>query len=781
MGDPFIRGEGDPERTRRLTERLRHAWARVRDAMGVGDPGDPPPRDRDPSLSASLHRVGLVALIIGLCAALIATVTLPGAALIGRVVRGVAAKLEGGPSVGEIAFQIAQRSVVYAAGGEVIATLAGEENRMIVRLADVPAITQHAVIAIEDARFYEHHGVDMSGLVRALFSNIEAGEVRQGGSTITQQLVKNVIVGTQKTLDRKIREAQYAVALEKERSKREILELYLNEAYFGEGVYGIGTAAEFYFGKEVSKLTLAESALLAGIIRAPERYDPFSNRRAALARRNLVLDRMADLRSITRAQAEQAKREPIGASRNPLPKPVEPYFLEFVKQQILDDARFGAARTERAQALFQGGLKIHTTLDLKLQTAAKEAVAAVLTSPKDPAAALVSVEPATGAVKAMVGGTDFEKAKYNLAVQGKRQPGSSFKPFTMVAALEAGVPPGYTLDTPSPVEITDQTGQVWKVQNYSHRGEGIMSMRRATELSVNSFYAQLINKVGPQKVVDLAAKLGIASELKPYLSLALGTLEVSPYEMASAYATLANGGVRCRPYAIARVLDAAGKTVVRNEPDCTRTLDAAIAAQANAILQGVIDRGTGRRNATIGRPAAGKTGTTDEYTDAWFTGHTPQFATAVWMGYPESRKRKLFNIHGYRQVFGGSLPAMIWARFMKFAHRGLPVVPFPPPPPPLTGVVPSVVGQPSEEAKAAVEAAGFTVRLKTVAHSFAPGVVAAQSPAAGTELEAGSMVTLSVSDGSLAGEPEPPPTPTPEPSPSASPSPSPEPSPTESP
>ena len=763
----MIRGEYDPERIKRLTEPFRRAWTRVRLAMGPDEPDAPPP-PTDPTATGRAHRIVLVALVIALSSALIAVVSIPGAALVGRLARGVASKLEGGPAgLQGVSFKIAQRSVVYAAGGEVLATLAGEENRTFVPLDRVPDITQKAVLAIEDAHFYEHHGVSFSSLFRAMFANVEAGDVRQGGSTITQQLVKNIIVGNERSVDRKIREAQYAIALEKEKSKREILELYLNETYFGEGVYGIGTAAEYYFGKRVERLSLAESALLAGVIRAPERDGPFASKPRALNRRNLVLERMADLGYIPRAEAATAKALPLTFSRHPLPKPVEPYFIEFVKDQILDNPLFGETRADRAQALFQGGLRIHTTLDLKLQKAASEAVSKVLTSPSDPAAALVSIEAATGKVKAMVGGSDFEKNKYNLAVQGKRQAGSSFKPFTMIAALEAGISPGYTLDTPSPVQITDASnGQVWKVENYSHRNEGIMNLRRATELSVNSYYAQLINKVGPQKVVDVAHKLGITSELKPYLSLALGTFEVSPYEMASAYATLANNGVRCTPFAVERVGDANNKTLLRNDPACEQQLDPKIAAQADAILLGVIDRGTGRRNGRLGRPAGGKTGTTDDYKDAWFSGFTRQYATAVWMGYPKDRKRPLYNIHGYARMCGGCLPAIIWGRYMKAAHQGLPVLTFPAAPSVVTVAVPGVTGRPFDEAKATLEAAGFSVTRRTIASSLAPGIVARQDPPANASVEGGSMITLFVSDGTGSGappEPEPEPEPTDQP------------------
>jgi len=760
----MIRGEYDPNKMARLREQAGRAWARVRGAMGADDPSAPPP-PKDATTVGRVHRAGLVVLIVGICAALIAVLTIPAAALIGKLTRGVAAKLDGGPRGLEgVSFKIAQRSVVFAAGGEVIATLAGEENRTYVPLDRVPEIAQRAVLAIEDAHFYEHHGVSMTGLFRAVFANVEAGGVRQGGSTITQQLVKNIIVGNQRSIDRKIREAQYAVALEKEKTKREILELYLNETYFGAGVYGIGTAAEYYFGKRVEKLTLPEAALLAGIIRAPEIYGPFADKQKALDRRNLVLDRMATLGFVARGDADAAKATPLRYGRHPIPKPVEPYFLEYVKGRILDDPTFGATRADRERALFQGGLKIYTTLDLKLQRAASDAVSKVLTSKKDPAAAMVSIEAATGKVKAMVGGSDFNKNKYNLAVQGKRQAGSAFKPFTLIAALESGISPGFTLDTPSPITLTDASGQVWTTQNYSHKREGIMNMRRATELSVNSFFAQLINKVGPQKVVDVAHKLGITSELKPYLSLALGTFEVSPYEMASAYSTLANNGVHCAPYGIDRIVDAAGKTVVQNEPQCTQVLDPKIAAQTDGILQGVIERGTGRTNGQIGRPACGKTGTTDSYKDAWFAGFTPQFATVVWIGYPKDRTRPLFNIHGYAKVFGGSLPAMIWNRYMRAAHAGLPILKFPAPPPVVKAVVPDVTGKTLEEAKAILDAGGFSVRPRTYASSLAPGVIATQNPAPGTEVEAGAMVSVYVSDGSLSeGPPTPEPTPSPEP------------------
>ncbi|MGH2830306.1 MAG: penicillin-binding protein, partial [Actinomycetota bacterium] len=653
------------------------------------------------------------------------------------------------------------RSVIVSTNGEPIATLTGEENRRIVPLAQIAPIARNAVLAIEDARFYEHNGIDGSSLLRALFANAKAGRVREGGSTITQQLVKNVLVGSERTIDRKLREAQYAIALEKQlKSKSRILELYLNETYFGDGVYGIETAAEYYFGTPAAKLTTVQAALLAGLIAAPERYNPLTRPRTALARRSTVLRRMAGERFITREEADRLDKAPLGVSKHPLPKPVEPYFVDFIKKQILEDSRLGTP-AERERALFQGGLRIETTLDLRLQKAAREAVDSVLNLPKDPAGALVSVEPTTGMVRAMVGGKDFNTEQYNLAIGNNRQAGSVMKPFVMTAALNEGVSPGLTLDTPSPLFTTDELGRPWRPRNYSGRGEGLMSMRRATELSVNTYFVQLIKLIGPQKAVDMAVKLGITSKLEPYSSLALGTFGVSPYEMSSAYGTLANGGVACRPFTIRRVVAANGKELARNDPSCKRVIDSTVVAQATNLLEGVILRGTGRRNGQIGRPVAGKTGTTDDYTDAWFIGYTRQFATAVWLGFPESTKRGLHNIHGLPDVFGGSLPAQIWNKYMKVAHKDLPVLAFPAPPAAERVPVPDVLGRPRDEALPIIKAAGFTVRTAIVAGTQAPGIVISQNPGPGTIAEKGTLIEIQVSDGTGSTYPSPTPTATP--------------------
>jgi len=731
--------------------RLPRSWSewreRMRDAWRFGEHVSPPMvLGGDLALRAVLLMV--VAVLTG---ALVALFAAPGIGIIGKTVGAVTDKfdVETGSAVLP---NIAQRSVVVDRNGKVLATLAGEENRKFVPLRQIPRRARNAVIAVEDTQFYQHHGVDLAGLVRATLLNFRSGSVRQGGSTITQQLVKNTLVGTERTLERKIKEAKLAVELEKTMTKDEILELYLNETYFGNGVYGMGTAAEFYFGRPAKKMPLAQSALLAGLIKAPESYEPLDNPEAARARRTTVLRRMLDEQMITSEQYERANAAKLGAEAHDLPGGKSPYFVEFVKLRILEDDRFGESREERARALFQGGLRIETTLDLGLQDEARDASEGVLNLKDDPASALVSIDPKTGGVVAMVGGEDFEESKFNLAVQALRQPGSTFKPVTMVAALEAGITPTHTLNTPSPLKVQDPgTGRTIKVHNYDRVGHGLLDMRRATELSVNTYYMQLIQEVGPAEVVDAARRLGVRAELDPVLSLALGTLGVPPLEMASAYATLANNGVHCEPFAITRVTGADGSTIIRNEPKCERTISASVAAAATQILRGVPERGTGRANGQIGRPVTGKTGTTDEYTDSWYAGYTPQFATVVWIGFPESTERSLYNIHGLAKVFGGSLPAMIWSQYMRAAHEGLPVEDFPKPPRIGRAEVPDVRGMTFAEARDVLEGKGFTVQRTFVTHHRARGTVLGQDPSAGTRVTKGSVISLRVSNG--AGEP----------------------------
>ncbi len=559
-------------------------------------------------------------------------------------------------------------SVVYASNGySVLAVLRGEESRVLVKDGQIAPIMKQAIVAVEDKRFYEHNGVDVRGIGRALWQDVRNQGLVEGGSTITQQFVKNAYVRNERTIARKVREAALAWQLEQRWSKQRILTAYLNTIYFGNGAYGILQAARAYFEKSAYELTLPEAALLAGLPTDPARYDPVQHPAAARARRSYVLAQLEEQGKITHGERRLAERSPLPRPedvRLPGTQGPAPYFVNYVKDQLV--AKFGAER------VFGGGLAVTTTIDLKLQEQASRAISKVLTDPDGPAAALVAIDPRTGAVRAMVGGTNFHKSQFNLATQAERQPGSAFKPIVLATAFRRGVSPLTRFDS-KPVVI-DAGDRFWRVTNYEGSYLGRVDLTRATISSDNSVYAQLTELVGPKAIVDTAHRLGIRSDLPAYFSIGLGAVAVNPLDMARAYATLANDGLRIdgsltgdRPRVIEQVGSRRGDKVRMNTPVRKRVLDEGQDRLLTSILESVVQIGTGRRADIPGVPIAGKTGTTDNYGDAWFVGYTPELVTAVWVGYPNALRPMTTEFHG-RPVAGGTLPALIWKEFTTAAR-----------------------------------------------------------------------------------------------------------------
>jgi penicillin-binding protein 1A len=678
----------------------------------------------------------------------------------------------------------AQSSMVFAGDGSLLTVLHAEENREEIPYERIPTTLRDAIIAIEDERFWDHRGVDLRAVLRAFRANTEAASIAQGASTITQQLVKNTLLDTEQTLERKVQEASLAWQLERRFTKERILELYLNTIYFGNGAYGVQMAARSYFGKSVDQLTLAESAMLAGLIRSPNEANPFTDPTAATARRDVVVEKMRSLGMIDEATATAARAEPLVVVPRVTPleqRYVGGHFVEEVKQFVLDDRRFGPSRTARRDLLFSGGLRIYTTLDVGLQAAAEAAVAEVLPDPAtDPEVAIVAVEPSTGYVRAMVGGRDFfgasAQAKYNLAMGRGRQTGSAFKPFVLAAALEQGIP--LTTAFPAPGHLTLDYGaaEPWEVDNYGEGGsDAPVDLVEGTVKSYNTLYAQLILRVGMQTAVDTAADLGIATHLDPFPSAVLGTNLVRPLDMAAAYATFANRGVRVPPTMVTRITTADGTVLYERRHTQERVLDADLADTVTSVLRQVIERGTGTA-AQFGRPAAGKTGTSQEWKNAWFCGYTPQLSAAVWVGFPGETELSMTPPLTPIRVTGGSYPARIWQAFMRAALAEVPPVEFVAPPtttttvaaalpaltepgvtvPPGPGgggggggtgeqdVVPNEAGLPDDEAVATLGA--YDLRAQRV-DVKAPGPkdrVLSQSPNAGSRVPSGSVVTLEV-------------------------------------
>ncbi len=658
-----------------------------------------------------------------------------------------------------------ERSVIYAADGSVLATVYLDENRRIVQLENVAQVAQSAVLAIEDDGFYEHGALDFPGLMRAALKDLASGEIEQGASTITQQLVKNVLIDVpSQTFARKFQEAALAIRVERRYTKDEILEMYLNEVYFGNGAYGIGTASQTYFRKPPSKLTLPEAALLAGVIRAPGLYDPVTNADSALRRRDVVIDRMLQLGLIGERKAERAKASGLGLAPDagPPEQKVEPFFVSYIRQLVLDDVNgefdaFGKTYEQRVRTLYQGGLRIYTTLQPEWQDYAQEAVDASTYIQPDagPDTSLVSVDTRSGAIRAMLSGKNYRRDQLDLVWHGTRQVGSAFKPFTLVTAFREGFPPGKVYSSKSPqCGLEGWISASGCVSNAEPVGDaGYMDLWSATENSVNVVFAQLALDVGPEHIVETAHDMGITSPLDAVPSITLGVEEVSTLDMASAYGTLANDGIHCKPFAVARVEqpreNGGFETLYKHRAQCEQVIDPEIAHLVTAMLERVVCCGTGTAAGGIGRPVAGKTGTAQDYTNVYFAGYTPQVATAVWVGFP-SGQIPMDDYFG-SSVFGGTVAAPIWHAFMVKAMQDYPVEGFEAPPAPARGHIPDVVGMRSEEAQQALAEANFTPIVEKVLSFETVNMVLAQSPGGGSSAVLGSAVTIQVSNGR--GEP----------------------------
>jgi len=554
---------------------------------------------------------------------------------------------------------------VYAANGSLLGSIPAEKNRQPVALSQMSPWMAKATVAIEDRRFYRHGGVDYKGIVRAAIRDLRAGKVVQGGSTITQQLVRNLYISRQRTFKRKIKEACLAIKLARNKSKDWILGSYMNAVYYGNHAYGIEAAAQTYFSRRARTLTLDQSALLAGLPQAPSVFDPIHRPLDALERRDEVLRAMLVNGALTRRQFASAiaDRDLHLVPGELYTRIREPYFFSYVRDQLIAEYGANTVRT--------GGLKVYTTIDPRLQSAARRAIVDTLSAPTDPASALVSIDPSTGAIKAMAAVTPGSTGnEFNLVAQAKRQAGSTFKMFVLAAAVDEGINPASTYYVSAPFHYQpDPYSPAWNVSTFDHTYLGSTSIANATLHSDNTVYAQLTLDVGPKKVGEMAHRLGVRSPLTTkegaYVpSLGLGAIPVSPLDLASSYATLAAGGIYSKPMAIRKVVLGNGKVDTDagwGEPSRTRVITPGVAFTVTQILEQNMQYGTGT-GANFGHPAAGKTGTTDNYADAWFCGYTPQLEATVWIGYPRG-EIPMLHVHGIA-VSGPTFPATIWKSFM---------------------------------------------------------------------------------------------------------------------
>lgn len=687
---------------------------------------------------------------------------------------------------------LSRLSEVYTADGALLGELT-ERNSQPVPIDAVPEIVVGAVLSAEDDAFYEHRGADFGALMRAVLANARGGNV-QGASTITQQVVKQNFLTAERTIERKVCEIAVAAELERRYTKEEILEFYLNSVFFGSNAYGIRAAAQEYFGKELDELTPAEAATLVVPIRNPTYYHPRKEPANVIEARNRVLDQMAENGWITADEAAAAEAEPLGVIPHRPLADLSPQVMIAVRQELLRNGEYGLGDTyaERKRAIFGcpaadtscsggGGLRIYVTVDFDLQQEATRVLQAWFRSGvAGPTGAIATVDNRTGAIRVMASGVEYGtdlaagQRPYDLATQGSRQPGSAFKPFTLAAALESGlrndkpITLGTYWDRSSPAEIdcgfpcTDK-GDVWTVGNAGGDAEkSVESLRAATYNSRNTVFARLVATIGPEKVVEMAHRLGISSPLKPYPSITLGAFGVSPLEMAAAYSTLASYGVRRDPYLIERIEDADGQVIYQHRDAPRRVLDEALAAAVVGTMRDVVTRGTGRR-ADLGRPMAGKTGTATDYRDVWFVGFVPQFTTAVWVGYPDAQiPLRDFTVWDdlageeryVKRAFGGTVAAPIWKEFMLRVTEGLPPVDFPPEPEgtnryrtvPRTRV-PEITGLDLEEALDELVAVGLQPVVVEVDDLAEAGTVVDQLPLPLERVKEGTEVEVRVSTG----------------------------------
>jgi penicillin-binding protein 1A len=597
------------------------------------------------------------------------------AALAGGIGFGAGAALSASCSLSSLKpVNIGANTFVYAADGSFLGSIPADRNREPVDLRHMSAWLPQATVDVEDRRFFQHGGIDYVGILRALWADVHAGKVVEGGSTISQQLVRNMYVGRERTFERKIKEACLAIKLSDKWSKNRILQTYLNTVYYGNHAYGVEAAAQTYFSRRAANLNLAQAALLAGLPQAPSIYDPLHNPGAALIRRGEVLRAMLTAGTITPKQFRWAMHQKLRLKPGEIYSRIkQPYFFSYVIDEL--DSVYGA------NAVREGGLRVYTTIEPKLQVEANGSIRQTLDQPNDPAAAIVSVEPGTGYIRAMTAVIPGNRHnQFNLTSQSARQAGSTFKTFVLAAAIEKGMDPDHTYYTSAPFTCTTgpwcegdyQAGKPWTVSTYDHTYAGTISVTSATLRSDNTVYAQLTLDVGPDVVWRMAKRLGVHLTQKPVASIGLGALSVSPLDMAAAYATFADGGIYAKPTAIRKVILPNGKVdKTWSKPQTKRVLSQGVAWEVTKVLAENAQYGTGYGSSDGVHPNAGKTGTTTDHADAWFDGYTRDFSTVVWMGYPRG-EIPMLDVHG-QAVAGATFPVPMWHLYMEQAEKGHPV------------------------------------------------------------------------------------------------------------